>query len=128
MDRFYIRLIILFCAINGVGIAYSHLLEKWGVVNLAGMTGNILLASVTAVSFYVNRKAILAQNNHAFVRLVYLSTFIKLLICAAAVVVYVYAFRSQVTAGTIILFFLLYILYTILETLSLMKVSKPRSN
>lgn len=127
MDRFYIILIVVFCGINGLGIAYSHVLELWGIENIAGMVGNILLAGVTALSYYFSNKGIRGENNHAFVRLVYISTFVKLMICAIAVLIYAYFFRENITIGTLILFFLLYILYTIIETLSLMKVAKSGS-
>lgn len=124
MDRFYILLIAIFCGVNGLGIAYSHILEEWGIVNIAGMLGNILLAVVTALSYYFSFKGMQMKSGHAFVRGVYVSTFVKLMICAAAVIIYVALFRQFVTKGTLILFFLLYILYTVLETYCLMKVAK----
>lgn len=125
MDRFYLLLIGIFCGVNGLGIAYSHLLERWGIVDVAGMAGNILLAGITALSYYFCMRGMKAQSGHAFVRGVFISTFLKLLICASAVVVYVVLFREYVTKSTLILFFLLYILYTVLETASLMKIAKP---
>jgi len=124
MDRFYILLIAVFCGVNGLGIAYSHILEEWGIFNIAGMLGNILLAAVTALSYYFSFKGMKLKSGHAFVRGVYISTFVKLMICAVAVVVYVALFKQYVTKGTLILFFLLYILYTVLETYCLMKVAK----
>jgi hypothetical protein len=110
-----------------LGIAYSHILEEWGIVNIAGMLGNILLTGVTALSYYFSYRGMKTQSGHAFVRGVFASTFIKLMICAAAVLVYVAFFNEYVTKGTLILFFLLYILYTVLETVSLMKVAKSKS-
>ncbi|GAA4320853.1 hypothetical protein [Compostibacter hankyongensis] len=125
MDKFYVKLIIVFCLINGIGIAYSHVLERWGIENIVGLTGNILLALATFISYYYNRKAIGVKSNHVFIRMVYLSTLIKLLICLAAVVTYVYLYRGHLTKGTILLFFFLYVLYTVLETTSLIR--KPGS-
>lgn len=127
MDNFYLLLIVIFCGINGLGIAYSHILENWGIINVAGMVGNIILALVTALSFYFCRKGMKMQSGHAFVRGVFISTFLKLLICAIAVLVYVILFKEYVTKGTLIFFFFLYILYTVLETVSLMKVAKSGS-
>lgn len=126
MDRFYILLIAIFCGINGLGIAYSHMLQQWGIVNIAGMLGNILLAAATAASYYFSYQGMKMKSGHAFVRGVYVSTFLKLLLCAVAVVVYVAFFKEHVTKGTLILFFLLYIVYTVLETISLMKAAKSR--
>lgn len=127
MDKFYLLLIVIFCGVNGLGIAYSHLLENWGIVNLAGMIGNVILAVVTALSYYLSHKGMTVRSGHAFVRGVFVSVFLKLLICAASVLVYVVLFKEFVTKGTLILFFLLYILYTVLETASLMRVAKTGS-
>jgi|SRR5690606_20709584 hypothetical protein len=124
MDRFYILLIAFFCGINGLGIAYSHILQQWGIVNVAGMLGNVLLAAVTALSYYFSFRGMKMKSGHAFVRGVYVSTFVKLMVCAAAAIVYVVCFPGYVTKGTLILFFFLYVVYTVLETVSLMKVAK----
>lgn len=126
--NFYVRLVIVFCLINGVGIAYSHVLEDWGIINYIGAAGNLLLAGASAVSYYFNEKAINVQSNHAFVRFVYVSVFIKLIVCLLAVVAYVIFYRPNITVGTILLFFFLYILYSALETASLYKLSKTRSS
>jgi|SRR5690625_3042126 len=128
MDRFYIILIAIFCGVNGLGIAYSHLLQEWGIDNIAGMVGNIILVVVTAASYYIGIRGLKNENQHAFVRQVYLSTFFKLLICAIGILIYAYVFRGSLHIGTIILLLGLYIIYTVLETLSLMKAAKTSSN
>lgn len=126
-DNFYVRLVILFCVINGVGIAYSHVLEDWGIINYIGLVGNLLLAGASALSFYFSQKAVRVQSHHAFVRFVYVGVFAKLLVCLAAILAYVYFSRPNITVGTILLFFFLYIVYSVLETVSLYKLSKTRS-
>ncbi len=128
MDKFYIILIAVFCGINGLGIAYSHLLEVWGIENVAGMIGNIILATITALSYYFGIRGIKANSHHAFVRQVFLATFVKLFISAIGILIYAYFFRESLSIGTLILFFLLYILYTVIETLSLMKAAKTSSS
>lgn len=128
MDNFYVRLVVLFCLINGVGIAYSHVLEDWGIVNYIGMAGNLLLACASGLSFYFSRRAVNVQSHHAFVRFVYVGVFSKLIVCLAAILAYVYFSRPNITVGTILLFFFLYILYSALETVSLYKLSKTRSS
>lgn len=128
MDKFYIILIAIFCGINGLGIAYSHLLEVWGIENVAGMIGNVVLAAITALSYYFGTKGIKTNNHHRFIRQVYLSTFVKLFICAIGVLIYAFINRDALSLGTLILFFLLYILYTIVETWNLMKAAKTSSH
>ncbi len=124
MDRFYIILIAVFCGVNGLGIAYSHLLQGWGIDNIAGMIANVILAVVSAFLYYFGKKGIKDSNQHAFIRRVYLSTFAKLFICAIGILVYAFLFREHLNIGTIILFFVLYVIYTVIETWSLMKEAK----
>ncbi|MHB1920981.1 MAG: hypothetical protein ACYCOO_01975 [Chitinophagaceae bacterium] len=128
MDKFFIKLVFLFCFINGIGISFAHLLGSWGIVDSVGAIGNLLLALLTAISYYFNSQAIKSKNNHAFIRSVYLATFLKLMLCIAAVLVYVVFFRSLLDKSTIFLLMFLYFLYTFLETFSLFHVSKPKRN
>ncbi|HLR37283.1 MAG TPA: hypothetical protein VK084_04500 [Chitinophagaceae bacterium] len=124
MDRFYIILIAIFCGVNGLGIAYSHLLEGWGIDNVAGMVANIILAVLSAALYYLGLKSIKSSNHHAFMRHVYISTFAKLFICAIGILIYAFINKEDLNLGTIILFFVLYLIYTVLETRSLMRVAK----
>lgn len=128
MDRFYIILIVIFCGINGLGIAYSHLLQGWGISSIAGMIANVLLAIITAISYYWGTKGIEEESQHVFVRRIYLSTFVKLFICAIGVLIYAFLNKHHIGIGTIISFFVLYIGYTVLETSSLMKAAKTSSH
>lgn len=123
MDKFYIKLIVVFCLINGLGIAYTHVLARWGIVDYVGLAGNILLAVCTALSYRFNVKAVRVKSHHAFLRLVYVSTFGKLFACLAGILVYVFLYRGHISKGTILLFLALYLIYSVLETTSFLKAS-----
>lgn len=127
-NSFYGRLlllaIIVFVVSRGV---LSTQFIRWGILQSLAMGANLLLAGVTALSFYFNQKAIHAQNHQAFVRLVYVSVFSKLLLCLIGVFVYVYANDGQVNKPSLFLFLLLYVLYTATETISLFQLTKTRS-
>ena len=126
MSKFYIKLIFIFCIINGFGISFAHILTGWGVVNSVGAIGNLLLASMTAISFNFNSQGLKSKNNHAFIRSVYLATFLKLIVCVAGIIIYVVFYRSLLDKSTIFLLMFLYFVYTFLETFSLFHVSKPK--
>jgi hypothetical protein len=128
MDNYYLKLIALFCAINGIGIAFSHTLQIWGIVDWVGAIGNILLAVISAVSYMLNKKAVYSANNHVFIRMVYSSALIKLLFCLVGIFVYVYFYRSEVSKVTIFLLMFLYFIYAILETWSLLRLSRVGSH
>lgn len=127
-DKFYLWLVLLFCAINGLGIAYSHILEKLGIVNLVGMIGNVVLAGVSVLSYYFHRKAMKTQSNHAFIRYVYSSSLLKLVLCLIGIGLYVYFYRSHVSLATILFLMLLYIIYTILEVFNLLQIAKSEAH
>ena len=126
MNSFYLRLIGLFCAINGIGIAFSQTLQNWGIVDAVGAIGNVLLAVLAAVSFRMNQKALQHRSNHLFMGMIYGSLFIKLIICVGGIFVYVYLYQDNISRATILLFMVLYVLYTFLETWSLMHLAKAK--
>lgn len=124
MDKFYVKLIVVFCLINGLGIAYTHVLARWGIADYVGLAGNTLLAVFTAISYRFNLKAVRVKSHHAFLRMVYVSTFGKLLACLAGILVYIFLYREHISKGSILLFLALYLIYSVLETISFLKASK----
>ncbi|HVB02319.1 MAG TPA: hypothetical protein VNE41_01240 [Chitinophagaceae bacterium] len=126
IDSFYIRLVVVFAAVNGLGIAFYQAMHGWGISDGAGATGNFVLAAVSGISYYLNFQAIKSGSTHAFIRLVYLSMFTKLLVCIAGILIYVVGFREHMTRSTIILLMILYIVYSFLEVFSILQLSKTK--
>lgn len=127
MDNFYFRLIALFCAVNGIGIVFSHVLETLGIDDLAGAVGNLLLALITAFTYHLSKKAIRHPNHHRFFRTVYLSTFLKIVVYAGAMVAYAFTRAASFTRNTLILLLVLYFVYSILETWTLFRLARSAS-
>ena len=124
MDSFYIKLVVIFAIVNGIGIAFYQNLQVWGISDMVGAIGNIVLASITGVSFYFNYMARRAPNPHAFVRLVYVSILLKLLVCLSAIIIYALIFGAHMSRNTIFLLMLLYLIYTFLEINSIINLPK----
>ncbi|MCL6524249.1 MAG: hypothetical protein K6T34_06265 [Thermoflavifilum sp.] len=127
MDNFYFRLIALFCAVNGIGIVFSHALESLGIDDLAGALGNLLLAIITAISYYLGKKAIYHPKHQVFSRRLYLSTFLKIFIYGVAMAGYAFMRGADFTRNTILMLLLLYIVYSIIETWALAKMARSSS-
>lgn len=127
MDNFYFRLIALFCAVNGIGIVFSHTLENLGIDDLAGAIGNLLLALMTALTYHLSKKAIHHPSHHRFFRTIYLSTFLKMVIYVGAMVAYVLTRATHFTRNTLILLLILYFIYSILETWTLFRLARSAS-
>jgi hypothetical protein len=91
------------------------------------LIGNLALALITGLSYYMNRKGLQSSNNNAFVRMVYASTLCKLMLCLVGIAVYVIVNRANTSRVTIFILMFLYVAYTVVETLSLQKVTKKKS-
>src|ERR1700741_1616385 len=96
-DRFFIRLIIVFSLLNGAFIFLKPRLLDAGMHYNVLIAGNVVLAGITGVSYFLSRKGLAAANNHVFIRMVYASPFSKLMLCMIGIVAYVLIKRPDVS-------------------------------
>ena len=85
--------------------------------------GNLVLYVATSLSFRFNQKGIGNKNIQAFLRMVYSGMFLKMGICIAAVMAYALLFKP-ISVAAILVFFVLYFVYTIIEVRILMRQNK----
>jgi len=126
-DRFFIRLFIVFSILNGAFILLKPRLLDAGMHYNVLLAGNLVLAGITGLSYLLSRRGLAAANNHVFVRMVYASTFSKLMLCMVGITAYVLVTRPDVSKATIFTWMFLYVIYTVLETLSLYKLLKKKT-
>ena len=126
-DRFFIRLIIVFSILNGVFVLLKSQLLGAGMHYTVLLAGNIVLAVITWLSYVMARKGLDAANNQVFVRMVYASTLSKLFLCLIGITIYVLVKRPDVSRATIFTLMFLYLVYTVVETLSLYKLLKRKT-
>jgi hypothetical protein len=126
-DRFLIRLIIIFSILNGAFIFLKPRLLDAGMHYAVLLAGNVVLAGITGLSYFMSRKGLAAANNHVFIRMVYASTFSKLFLCLIGITIYVLVKRPDVSRATIFTLMFLYLVYTVFETLSLYKLLKRKT-
>jgi len=91
------------------------------------LIGNSLLFGVTYVSFLLHIKGLRNPNPHVFVRTMYGSLLVKMLICLAAVMIYAMASGGMINRNGIIACFVLYLIYTVLEVRVLQQLYKKRT-
>ena len=89
--------------------------------------GNVLLFAVTAISYFIHLRSIRTPNPHAFVRTVYGSLIVKMVVCMIAALLYGYLAKS-VNKNAIFGCFILYVVYTFLEVRILLKFLKKSPN
>ncbi|MGO4293855.1 hypothetical protein [Chitinophaga sp. RAB17] len=123
-DRFFIRLFAVFGILNGLIIIFKAQLLGLGTHTNVLMTGNVLMAIISLVSYLMGRQGLASSNHHAFIRAVYGSTLAKLFLCVIGVVVYVLIYKPNVSKLTIFMLLFLYLVYTVFETLSLFRLTR----
>jgi cytochrome c oxidase assembly factor CtaG len=91
------------------------------------LIGNNLLFLLTVISYWLHIKSIRTENPHAFVRMVYGSLLVKMVVCMIAALLYGWLSKT-VNKGAIFGCFILYVLYTLLEVKILLKFLKKSPN
>lgn len=110
----FILLTAVFVGMRTVAPAYSF---------PAMMTGNVLMAGLSLLTYFIVQKQIKSRPQ-AFVRGVYSATFLKLMICMVAVLIYVMLYRKTIHKPSLFVLFGIYAVYTAIETITLQKLAK----
>jgi hypothetical protein len=92
------------------------------------LLGNALLFLVTQLSFLLYRKGLNDKNIHVFMRMMYSSMLLKMVICAVGATIYFYLVRKDVSKAGLLGCFALYMIYTFLEVKALTRLSKLQKN
>jgi hypothetical protein len=117
---------MLFIFINIVGLLLYKQLKGAGVDTDVLLTGNIFVFTLTIVSFYMLNRGLNAKTTFNFMSAVYGSFIMKLVVGAAAVVVYVlYAGEQKNLPGVFACMFL-YLFYTFFEIKGLLELLKNK--
>ncbi len=121
--NFLITTIVAFAVLAGVFLYMKTALPAFDFA--AMMVGNILMAVLSSVSYLMVTKQIKSRPE-AFVRGVYSGTFLKLLVCMAAILIYVMAKKPDIHKPTLFVLFGIYIVYTVIETTTLSKMARVK--
>lgn len=89
------------------------------------MSGNVLMAVLSLASYYMVTKQIKSRPE-AFVRGVYSGTFLKLMVCMAAILIYVLANKPNIHKPTLFVLFGIYAVYSVIETTILSKMARVK--
>lgn len=108
-------LFIFFMIVNGFCTISKTWLTGKGIDPVALGFGNIILFVLSLVVFLIQKKGMQNPNPQAFVRSVMLGTFIKLMVIAIAVTIYLVAAGESKSINAVIGSMVLYIIYTIID-------------
>jgi hypothetical protein len=121
--RAFLPILAVFLVASGLIIAGAVVLKEWNTDGRVLLGGNELFFGLTAISYFLHIKSLRAPNPHVFVRTIYGSLIIKMMVCMVAALLYGWLTKS-VNKNAIFGCFILYVIYTFLEIRVLMKFLK----
>jgi hypothetical protein len=121
--RAFLPIFVVFLITCLLIISIPSVLQEWNTDHRVLLGGNEVLFFVTAASYWLHVRSLRNSNPHVFVRMVYGSLLVKMLVCCVAVALYAWR-NPMVNRNAIIGCFILYIIYTFLEVRVLMQLTK----
>ena len=119
----FLPVFIVFLIVSLLIVSIPSVLREWNTDHRVLLGGNEILFIVTAISYWLHVRSLRSSNPHVFVRMVYGSLLVKMMVCFVAVLLY--AWRTPVVnRNAIIGSFILYIIYTFLEVRILTQLTK----
>jgi len=108
-------LFILFMIVTGFCTVAKTWLTAKNIDPIVLGFGNIILFILSLAVFSIQKKAMQNPNPQVFVRSIMLGTFIKLMVIAIAVLIYLVAAGENRSIYAVIACMVLYIIYTVID-------------
>lgn len=119
-----LRLLLFVCAVISLTIFFlRNKLMAWDFDVVVLFAGNLLFFFVTVISSYFHSKGAASKNPNAFVRSVYGGTMIKMFTVMIAVMIYAFTVKPF-NKYSVIACLLFYVIYTVIEVKSAIKIVK----
>jgi hypothetical protein len=122
--KIYYPVIYLFMALSAIILALKFIQPQAPVDYNVLLFGNILLFGIGWLTVRMNKKAMEHKNVQGFLRLVYGSFLVKFFFLAIAAFIYIAIYKKNINKPALFGCFGLYMVYTIVEVRSVMKMSK----
>lgn len=126
--RAFLPVLLIFIITNALLLSMGSVASKWNINMDIVITGNLILFIATGISFFFYFKALHNNNVQAFLRMIYGGMFVKMMICLFSAFLYIMVVGRTVNKGGIIACLFLYLVYSFVEILLLLKQSKQRKN
>ncbi len=124
--QLFVPLVILFIVLNALFIGGKSWLAKYGMSQDVLIIGNAILFVVTIASLYFHVKGFLHKNIQVFFRSVYGALMIKMLVCAAAVIIYAMVAKPNINKPALYVCMALYFVYSFLEVRMVFRLLKQK--
>ena len=120
-------LIFLFVFINALLLLFMNFLLKKETDPYLILGANLFFLALSLFSMRLQMNAMKNPNPNVFVRSVMSSMLIKMVVCIAAVITYVYANGGQYNKKGIFISLVLYLFYLAVEVYSMMKLNRKKN-
>ncbi|MEO8764254.1 MAG: hypothetical protein ABI416_08200 [Ginsengibacter sp.] len=128
MRKKYVPVIILFVVISAVVIIFRPFLELNGFETTFLLMANVVLCILSLLGFFIQVKGLSSGNVNAFIRSLYSSLLLKMVIVMIAVIAYIFITGGKVNKPSLFTSMGLYFLYTAIEVAQLMKIAHRKPN
>ncbi len=120
----FIPVIGLFLLINLIVFIFFNSLKEYGFNVAFLIVANIILFLLTFFGFYIQTSGVRSTNINAFIRGIYSSLLLKMFVIVGAILVYIVALGGEVNKPSILTSLGIYLVYTFLEVVQLMKIAR----
>ena len=124
----FIPVVVFFILVNAVVFIFRPFLELHGFGIEFLIVANLILFLISFFGFMIQTKALNSININAFIRGVYSSLLMKIFIVIIVLGLYLFITRGKVNKPSLFTSMGLYIFYTVLEVMQLMKISRKKPN
>ncbi len=121
-------IVIVFLCLSGLILFSKNFLLDHGFDIRFLLFANIFLLLLSIGGFLLQRKGLQSSNPNAFVRGMYSSLMFKMFITMFAVLIYAFLLRSKINKPGLFTAMGMYIVYTVGEVKTLMKLARKKRN
>lgn len=123
---FFKPVFILFAVVTILVLIFSGQLDRLNINHNVLLFANLLLLVLTFITGLMHIKASRNNNSYAFVRSITLSTFLKLIVIAASVIIYLNINKENRSIYALAFAMFLYLIYTVIEVRGAMILNRRK--
>ena len=126
MQKKYMAVIVLFVFINAMVFIFKSFLQLNGFEIRFLLIANAILLILSLSGFFIQLRGLKSSNVNAFIRSIYSSLLLKMVIIMMAVFAYMFITSGKVNKPSLFTSMGIYLLYTSIEVTQLMKIARRK--
>ncbi|MEO6905289.1 MAG: hypothetical protein ABI148_02940 [Ginsengibacter sp.] len=119
---------VFFILMNALIIIFGQSLIAAGFNIDFLLAANVILFLLTCFGFFIQTKGVRSKNVHAFIRGIYSSLLLKMFVIVIAIIIYILVMGGQVNTPSLFTSMGLYLVYTSMEVIQLMKIARKKTD